>query len=307
MGGIERAVFIVGCGRSGTTMLASMLGAHPEALVTPESQFNMDLYTEEESFDSARYLKSLKKHRRFAIWDLDISPFEEELLSCTGHREFIYRLVEIYAQSKGGEKRGVRVWIDHTPANVNKIDILKNLFPDSLFIHIYRDGRAVAASFKAVEWGRKSPDTAALFWMQRVAAGLASECRFPGLVSSVRYEDIVLDTEEELGRLCDFIGLDFKKEMLDGGGFRVPEYTRHQHRLVGKGVKRSRVDAWRVELEAREIEIFENIAGDILRILGYERLYDSPRRIKRHEKVKYSLKRPLERRLDRFTKGGKRG
>ena len=61
--------------------------------------------------------------------------------------------------------------------------------------------------------------------------------------------------------------------MVEGKGFRVPEHSSGTHALVGARPDRSRADSWGTELTGRQVEIFENIAGQMLSFLGYDLKY----------------------------------
>jgi len=290
---IKQAIFIVGCGRSGTTMLGAMLGSHSRAITTPESQFNTDIYNIMERFNPQRAIEILENHHRFKIWNLNISPFRDTLLSSNSHKEFIFKTVSIYRDTIA-RKDSADIWIDHTPANVNKIDILLNIYPNAKIIHIIRDGRAVALSHKKVKWGKDYMPDMARFWISRVASGLAAECRYPDSVISIKYEDIVTDTENSLKRISNFIGIEYEDSMIEANGFILPEYTKEQHKLVGKRADSSRVNRWREELTQREIEIFEHYAKDILRILGYTPIYKNPKRERRIDRIRYRYSKVLK-------------
>ena len=70
--------FIVGSARSGTTLLRTMLNAHPHVAVPPESRFIVELYRDDEvSVDS--FLSSLAAHTRFEAWELPIESVRGQL------------------------------------------------------------------------------------------------------------------------------------------------------------------------------------------------------------------------------------
>jgi hypothetical protein len=58
--------------------------------------------------------------------------------------------------------------------------------------------------------------------------------------------------------------------MAEGRGLEPQAYNREQHALVGQAAEPARATAWREQLTDREIEIFEAVVGDQLRLLGYE-------------------------------------
>lgn len=268
------ALFIGGCGRSGTTMLGAMLGAHSDCLCTPESQFKADVISGFftagiKTIDVPEALHMIKRHWRFKIWGLSLDgPLPEEV---TSYRELITWIVREYGREAG--RPNPRIWIDHTPGNRRYADILFDLFPESKMIHIVRDGRAVASSIMHLDWGANTIDRAAHFWKKKVSQGLAAESLWGDRVMRVTYEDLVAKPEETLKTLCSFIGIDYQAQMIGVTGFRVSSYTQGQHLLVGKMPDIKRTNAWEHQLSNRQIEIFESIAGDLIEDLGYPLKY----------------------------------
>ena len=161
------------------------------------------------------------------------------------------------------------IWVDHTPFNLQFITTLLAGFPDARFVHIVRDGRAVAASLVRVDWGPNDVGRAAHFWIEQVAFGLAAELGATGRVTRVRYEDLVREPRDVLLGLCSRLELEFVDSMAEASGFTVPKYTVPIHGLIGQAPNRARIDAWRDQLTCREVEIFESIAGSLLNSLGY--------------------------------------
>ena len=291
-----QAVFIGGADRSGTTFFGSLLGAHSRCIVTPESQFNTELCRKYETqpWNPAEARGVLKRHERFRIWELEIpEDFGEVSRSWP---EMMLTLVDLYGRRELDKVvPEERIWIDHTPSNLDRMELLRRHYPGAKFLHIVRDGRALAASHRRVWWGQDDPLKMAAFWHRKLACAFANECRFPGEAMTVRYEDLVERTEETLARVTEFLGIGFETQMLAGDGLKVPEYTRHQHALVGRPADPTRIASWRRQLSSREIEIFEAEAGEMLEILGYERLYENPRPVTKAEKLGFQLRYRLKR------------
>jgi len=176
-----------------------------------------------------------------------------------------------------GRKLGqpaAEVWIDHTPTNFRRVRGLLRLFPAARFIHLVRDGRAVAASLLPLDWGPNNALHAAEFWMARCALGLAAELDLgPDRVLRVRYEDILQEPESSLRRITSFIGLDYEPEMASANASKPTRYHERQHHLVGQAPVPSRAAGWQQVLSRREVEMFEAEAGDFLETLGYQPRY----------------------------------
>lgn len=265
-------VFIVGCQRSGTTMLGAMLGSHHQVLTTPESQFVVDCMPDfvDEELDTNYLLNKITSHPRFKIWNFELqkSPSKTSML----YVDFIRWLIDCYRLQQG---KKIRYWVEHQPGNVKSISKLKTIFPDLKVIHIIRDGRAVANSIMPLDWGPNTISRAAYFWQQRVGLGLSVKEFLPtGSYLQLRYEDVLDDVDSELLRICEFLDLDYEPDMVEGKGLILPDFTKNQHQLVGHPPVEKRKLEWRKKLSKREIEIFEYITGDMLVYLGYERIYN---------------------------------
>ena len=273
-----RAIFVGGCERSGTTMLGAMLGAHSQCISTPETQF-IDHQFQRDGFDPRALnpretLASIVSDRRYRLlWHQPIEPatVDPSELGST-YPQLISWLIRHYGRNRG--KANAEVWVDHTPTNFRRGLTLLALFPAARFIHLIRDGRAVAASLLPLDWGPNNALQAAEFWMARCALGLAAESKLgPERVLRVRYEDLITAPESTLRRIAEFVGVEYQSAMASGAGAEPGPYHERQHRLVGRPPDRTRVAGWRQSLTARQIEIFEAEAAEFLTMLGYEPVY----------------------------------
>jgi hypothetical protein len=278
---LYRPVFIVGCERSGTTMLGAMLGSSPGSLTTPESQFVVQLLPRAPEAiggkDLERMVADLCAAWRLSIWGIESLPARLSLAltrpgSTYSYRQVLDQVLRLYGEDVAKESAGI--WIDHTPTHIKFVDRLFKIFPDARFIHLVRDGRAVALSLQQVAWGRRTTYKAAEWWSRRVCMGAAAEVKYgPARVMRVRYEDLVLAPEKTLREACHFTGMEFMDSMIEGRGFVVPAYTKRQHSLVGSRPDRGRTTEWRTKLTPREIELFEYRCGDVLKYFDYEPVY----------------------------------
>lgn len=169
---------------------------------------------------------------------------------------------------------GKRLYGDKTPGSVTQIELIAELFPEAKFVHIIRDGRAVALSYlERPEWGPETMAEAANHWKSRVRRGQAGgravgEDRY----LEVRYEDLVGDPEHETRRVCRFLGIEFEEEMLHYhsnskdfiSSTKDPEAFKNLARPVTAGLRN-----WQDEISASDRRLFEAIAGDLLGELGY--------------------------------------
>lgn len=264
-------VFVGGCPRSGTTLVGSLLGSHPQAVCVPESQFKIAWIRSASSsggnLDRDEVLSSLSRDFRSKPWNVDRAALSRRLGRKTEPAALMTQLVTSYAERT--ERSGAAFWIDHTPNNLRYFALLAKTFPGARFVHLVRDPRAVSASLKPLDWGPNDSQTCATFWLQQISFGLAAEASLAERILRIRYEDVVEQPEATVERLCRFVGLDFSPATLQGDGFEVPRYTRDQHQLVGQPPARARARAWEQALSRREIEHIESACCDLLPYFGY--------------------------------------
>lgn len=274
---IQSQIFIGGCSRSGTTLLGAMIGGHPEIICTPESQFKSQLLRQivphVNQLDKTAVLQQLSKHWRFKIWGIEHSNETlAQMMTTHSYRSLLNTVVTAYAQ--GQSKPNASVWVDHTPENIGYTQSLLNLFPSAKFLHIVRDGRAVAASIMPLDWGPNTIIKAARWWMRMTSFGLAAQSFLPqGTLMQIKYEDLLLNPEKTMRSICQFINVEFHPNMLNAAGFTPPAYTLRQHQLVGRKPDAAMATMWRRRLTARQIEIFEHQTRDFLPNLGYQLEY----------------------------------
>ena len=295
----RQPVFVVGCQRSGSTLLGSILGAHSDIVCLPEAQFIVDVMPgldPQAICDPIEIVDRIEAHWRFRIWGFELAGARPPK-SGTGstYRAVIEWLVDSYAKSVGRGRASI--WVDQQPGNVLCMSRLLKHFPDAKVINIVRDGRAVAASLMPLDWGPNEVYSAAKYWRERVGMGYtASSFLGSNQLLHVRYEDLVLSSERVVPEIARFVGVSYEESMLNADGIRLPRFTQKQHALVGSRPDKARIDAWRRILTPREVQIFESVVGDLLEQMGYQREYGlDVRPMSRLEKVVQLTREGLKR------------
>ena len=168
-------IIIGGCGRSGTTLLLSILGAHPQLHAI------------------SRETGILRKER------LSQSPR-------------LWTLLSLSADTYTARKDTARRWVEKTPRNINNISAINQFFKGNVkFIHIVRDGRDVILSRHPTKPEEFWVDTER--WVHDVSNGLASEDSFDMLL--VRYESLIHDFDRVVQDILNFLSLPPAPEVLD--------------------------------------------------------------------------------------------
>lgn len=270
--------FLVGCGRSGTTLARALLDAHPAMAVPGESYFPVWLarerhrYHHNGSFQAIRLADDLLADPWFRHWDLSDSAVRRALEepAITTFSEAIRRVYALYARGRSKSR-----YADKTPTFVLHIELLAELFPEAVFVHIVRDGRDVALSLLQATWGPATLAGGAQHWRHHVEQGRQAGQRLgERRYRELRYEDLLDDPEASARSLCRFVDLDYDGAMLSYNETapallaRLPDAEEHQNLRLPptKGLR-----DWRREMAIDDIATFEALAGDLLGDLGYER------------------------------------
>ena len=268
-----RPIFIGGSPRSGTTLLGTVLGAHPLCCPVPEAQFKVELLRtlppNPEPAQALRTLQAAIQSPRFQGWKPAAERLRHAGIGQVGaYPQLIDQLVAEYAGLAG---RGEAThWIDGTPSNKNFLPTLLRLFPGARAIHIVRDGRAVANSVMKRDWGPNTVITAAWWWLGHLSHGLAAELNLPpDRIKRIQYETLVRHPKDTLVDLCKWLDLEYSERMLDSRFYTVDPSAAAFNPLTKQAPRDDRADAWRQSLSPRQIEIFEAESKEMLMYLGY--------------------------------------
>ena len=277
--GMSNLVFpqFVGCGRSGTTLLRNMFDSHSALAMTHESHFIGPLakvrsrYESEAGFDCDVFVADLFSDAKFVRQGLELEAVRSALEKA---RPETYAAAVRAVFAAYAAREGKTLYGDKTPGSVTQIELLAELFPEAKFVHIIRDGRAVALSFlERPEWGPKTMAEAASYWKNRLRRGRAAGWVIgPERYMEIRYEDLVTDPEAAARQVCGFLGLDFEDGMLRYhekskefiASTKDPAAFKNLSRPVTAGLR-----TWEDEISSGDQRLFEAIAGDLLKELGY--------------------------------------
>ena len=278
----HRPVFIVGAGRSGTTLLRLMINRHPDIVVPAEAQFVpelIDRLPDDRPLSAAeveRALDFVVTHERWRDWQQDPAALRQRIL-CLQAPTLAELIAELYRQVS--DDAGKPQWGDKTPRNTRYIDRLHGLFPDAQFIHIIRDARDVAKSKRRLAWVGPFLFRSASVWDEAVRKTVLSGRSLPvSLYRLVRYEDLVRDPEGELRKVCDFLNIDFSADMLAfhetvDTNLTPFERTMKAHENLRRPPRPDDVERWRREMSRTEVATVEAIAGKTMAMVGQRLAY----------------------------------
>jgi hypothetical protein len=274
----DRPIFVIGCPRSGTTMLQLMLHAHERIAVPPETRFLLSAYYHRRLHGDMR---DVAKRRALAEWiagdkatkfhELGLDR-DEYVRRATGGPGSLGSVIG-EAFREYAERFGKPRWGDKRPSYVKYADVLLRLFPDAQFVHLVRDGRDCVASLKEMPWYTLDVYHAIANWAESVDQGRRLARSLPaGSYHELRYEDLTADPAGELTRLCAFLGEEFDPAMCEPQRVAVVAVPARKvwHRNTRKEVSVARVGSWATRLAGWEIALCEEVLGRRLRDHGYE-------------------------------------
>jgi hypothetical protein len=280
-------VFIVGCDRSGTTLLRLMLIQGPQLHMLAETNFMVPLLERAADYGdfstpAQRYffIRDLVTHqatsrmKSFPNFDLTFEQ-AEAALKAVAPTDYPGACGALFAES--ARQAGKSRWGDKSPGQVMCIKWLASAFPTGRIIHIIRDPRGCVASMKAAGWRGGQIRELARYYVQRVTAGQSSGRKLPPEVyTEIRYEQLVAEPQAVLRRLCEWAELTYDDSMLQfyrrAGEDIAPAHQYLFPRAHGP-VGASRAESWKKDLTEMEIAEVESVCGPLMQQLGYRTLF----------------------------------
>ncbi len=273
-------VFVMGCHRSGTNLLYDMLlssggfAIHRGYLpiykkLIPRFGSMKSRGNREKIFET--WLRS-KGFRRSG---LDAEQLSGPILNeCRTGGDFIRVVMESMARSQQ-----VQRWALYDPDNVLHAERVKRDIPNAIFLHIIRDGRDIALSLKKMggftplPWDRNQTNSlvaTALYWEWMVHRGRAHGRKFPADYIEIRYEDLITNPRETLGKLSRFIHHDLDYDRIQRTGLGRLSETNSSFREEGAKEKINPLGRWKERMSHADVAAIEATVGECLEENGYE-------------------------------------
>lgn len=269
-------VFVLGCPRSGTTVLYHMLlSAGGFAVYRAESNvFNLMMPRfggMRSAVDRRKLLDTWLKSKLFRVSGLDAGEISEKITEdCRSGGDFLRIVMEEVAL-----KQGMARWAECTPDHLLYMEEIKRQIPEALFIHIIRDGRDVALSYAQQGWSYPLPwdraerlGVAGLYWEWAVRKGREQGRDLGADYQEVRFEDLVANPRPTLSRLGEFIehDLDYDRIQREAiGSVREPNTSF----AAASSENFDPVARWKTKMSSEQAADFEALVGEFLHELGY--------------------------------------
>jgi hypothetical protein len=268
--------FIVGCPRSGTTLLQAILSAHPAVCIPPETWFfsaprsgEHDRPLSDDEID--RLDRVIGDHCKLHHAEVDFDELRRAL-GATDRRPI--HVLDL-ALRQFAERHGATICGEKTPHHLWSIDRIRIDLPEARFLVMVRDPRAVVASLQRVPWNLDPPRRAVWRWIKDARETVRQvEALPPETIRIVRYEDLVERTEETVRSTCDFLGLAWHEAMAahertDQSGI-FPASEDGWKSNARRAVSSASLARWSEELDPDDAEFIRIVTRSWRRRLGYD-------------------------------------
>lgn len=282
-------IFIRGYSRTGGTLMATILDAHPEIAMSYELYPNLLISEDETVVDLHQLLKILDKSRDVKmaaqkIQDRNLSVFIKrcprgglnnkdiarllkehideglDFKDARGRLKFIEKCCVEKMRAKGKSRWGLKC--------SNQYEDYLSIWPGAYFLNMVRDGRDVLASQLNTGSFNKTPAKIAKGWVN-------TNSRFRNLIEDknvrayeVFYERLVNQPEEEIKRICCFLNIQFDSAMLNFYNKNLSIYVHGMGHLsmdrISQPIDSSQIGRWKKDLDKSQLEEFYSIAKETM-------------------------------------------
>jgi hypothetical protein len=281
--------FIISKGRSGSTLLQTVLDAHPNIIAPFESRYFLHLkakYGKVVQWNDKKilsFLSDLEQEGKFHFfWSVNREQLKSYFLSLPRNKPFSFYCMAVLKQHESFfSKKEPKAMIDKNPIHAMFLEDLIYHFPKAKFIHLIRDYRANALShFKvlpneSIEWHTYK-------WLRINQEIEKHKAIHPSKFITLRYEDLIDNPEKELRNICAYIGVNFHDNLLSHHNHinqshfeKLLNHSKYKkirqklilkyHKNITTPINPSINEKWKTEISQQEllsIEAIGNLLGE---------------------------------------------
>jgi hypothetical protein len=276
----DEPVFVVGLGRSGTTLLRLMLHASPELAMLSETWWGPRVWDRRWGFPMRDPVEPFRT-RLVDGWVELLGKEDDFPQDLAAHRAallagpadlglFLADLGRRWAADQGAGR-----WGEKTPVHVHHLRVLHHVFPALRVVHLVRDPRDVAASLVRAPFAASvDPVGFAVEWrrtLEHADAQVAADPALADAVLQVRYEDLVRTPAEVVEQVAAHVGVPAVPAMLDPQA-QAARFSPDQPWMAAthQPISDRSVGRWRDDLAPDDVAVIEGLCADRMAALGYE-------------------------------------
>ncbi len=271
-------IFIVGMPRSGTSLLSSILSAHPNIAISPESHF-LRYWMKHYSHLNINNIEKFEFFwnefivgEHFSHFGVNPEVIKNKILS---EHEIEYKTIFNHLMQEYAAKMRKKRWGEKTPDHYRNVNTLLEWYPQARIIWMIRDPRAVIASLEKVPWSRKSPKSNAYRWHDCVLR-FEKEWISDERVQILKYETLVEYPESTIRSLCKFIGEEYTSTMLSSRSdttspiINRSKWAKDYLARSLQPITKSSLDKWQSVFSTHQVTEIENITRALMLKYSYQ-------------------------------------
>lgn len=291
---LENPFFVVGCGRSGNTLLRRIFSQHPSVFIPPEMPVLGNLvrtFRRHANLDWEPLVAAVVSELRRALdTPLPVKGHDGGRIETTRGAELGISLNSVFEKARvlPQERRnlaclidllyreyglahfpGKPLWGDKTPWNVFHLQRISKVFPRARYIFLVRDGRDCVSSYmQSLGYGERE---AAFRWRDanKICLKFFKEMPAERWVH-VRYEDLVTDPEKTCRAICAFLGIEFFADMIASNqDVYLGDTVAAHHASVGRSINTRSIGRWKERLSQEQLTAVTPIIDKTMQVLGY--------------------------------------
>lgn len=258
-------LFIIGVGRSGTTLLQNMMNGHPHVAFIPEINyprrflFNKKLSKlyKRDKDDFFQFIKNDKWFKRLdkrILNEIDFETIDKSNFELEFYKQIFTQNCKLNNKSIAGDK---------DPRSIELVRKINRIIPNIQWVHIVRDPRDVVLSKIKADWSKKGSLFRHIFvsYLQLMLA-VKWKKLLKDKFTEIYYEDLITNPEQTLKYLCSEIGLEYNSKMLnykESAKILVAQDEHSWKKEVFSPIIKDNYSKWEHELDTKTIILIENL------------------------------------------------
>lgn len=270
-------IFVVGMERSGTTLMSSLLSAHPSIAICPQTKFMFEWRNRypELNLNNTSDLQVFWQEFTQANFSFTGISAEKTLARISQMGTISYKNIYTGVLKEYAESQSKTRWGDKISFSKSQyMTLLLEWYPQGRIIWVLRDPRSVVASVLKTPWGAmRSVEQCTIAWKKNVHHLNAWSKDERILV--IMYEELIKNTGDTLQKICDFIGEKYTAEMINNRSEKnMPiinrdEWDRNYLKSVLRPISSDSIDKWQSILSEKQLLIIESLVEQEMVKFGY--------------------------------------
>ena len=270
--------FLLGSGRSGTTLLRSILNESPQVCIPPESHGAIPNAVKRYYMNGNKdwpelvtlLLHEFERHENFSFWKINMCDLKQTLFKTSYSERSVATIVNsIFNAYREYNCVTANLVGDKTPFNSLRLKWICKLYPSAKYLFVLRDPRGVVASFKASKLNERTEEVS-MRWGASLKAFEKMEKKSPESTLLIRYEDLISKPEEVSLSIFKFLNIDFDPKYIAERNSSSGDGHQIHHKNSRSPLNNRSLEKWREILEDRDLGLILDKLSSQMSKYGYQ-------------------------------------